>query len=84
VATTINRDEWIAALGEAIKPTDPDALTIAEMAALFHVGRQGAYLRMARLIEEGRARQTWKFIGRRRVVAYVLIKSDKPAKPAKR
>jgi hypothetical protein len=79
--STISRDEWLQALGEAVKPVDPDALTIQEIAAQFQIGRQSAYLQMTRLVEAGRARKTWKMVacgnGRRRTVAYKLV-TDAP------
>lgn len=77
----ISRDEWLAALGEAVKPLDPDALTVNEIAAQFNIGRQAAYLQVNRLVEAGRAKKTWKMVdcgnGRRRLTAYTLVKAPK-------
>lgn len=77
----ISRDEWMAALGDAVKPADPDALTIKEIGEMFGVGRQAAYLRVRKLLEQKRAIATFKDIqttdGRRRVPAYKLVKSKK-------
>lgn len=77
----ISRDEWLKALGEAVKPVDPDALTIKELAEMFGSGRQATYQRMRKLITEKKAIQVYKDIdtgaGRRRVPAYKLIKGKR-------
>lgn len=79
---SIARDEWLKALGDAVKPTDPDAVTVAEISEKFCIGRQAAYLQLSRLVEQGRARRTWKYVecanGRRLVSAYALIKAPAP------
>ena len=77
----ITRDEWLKALGEAVKPADPDAMTVKEIAESCGIGRQAAYLHIRRLISEKKAVATYKDIqtrdGRRRVPAYKLVKPKK-------
>lgn len=78
--TSLNRDEWLAALGEAVKPVEEGALSCDEIAQQFAIGRQAAYQRLAKLVDSGRARKTWKMRGNRRVPAYVLLPQSSPAK----
>lgn len=75
---SLTRDAWLKALGEAAQPTDPDALTAQEIAAMLGMHHKvvGVYIR--RLIAEGRAQQTCKMIQTtagytRRVPAYRLL-----------
>ena len=88
MSAAITRDEWLAALGDAVAPVDPDARTVAELAREFGISRASAYRRVLALVEAGRAIKTWKFAeidggaqGRRRVPAYKLVT---PAKGRKR
>jgi len=69
----ITRDEWLKALGESVKPCDPDSLTINEIARQFDIGRQGAVARMRVLVENGQAIRTFKMVGPRRVPSYNII-----------
>ena len=74
----ISRDAWIAALGNAIQPVDPDALSLSEIAEQFGVCRQTAERRIRQLVKAGRAVRTWKQITMtsghpRRVPAYKLV-----------
>ncbi len=84
MSVSINRDEWLSALGDAVKPVEDGALSCDEIAQQFAIGRQAAYQRLAKLVENGRARKTWKMHGNRRVPAYVLTPSTPAKKKAKR
>lgn len=80
--TTITRDEWLAALNEAVEPENSDAITMREFADLLNIGRSSARARMARLVREGKAvtvsRTLVKMNGdRQRVPAYRLKKAGK-------
>lgn len=75
----ITRDEWLAALGEADTPIDPDAVTVSEFGALLGVGRMAASAKLVALVKNGKAAKVHKVItcgdGRRiRVSAYRLVK----------
>ena len=88
MSEAISRDEWLAALGEADTPNDPDALTKQELCGLLKVSRSAVQERLARLLAEGKATRTTKIVkdgmGRRlRVPAYKLVKADAP-RPATR
>ena len=76
--TSINRDEWMKALGESFEPPDPNALTTREVAAMFGIGFQAALIRLRKLVAEGKAETATKIIPRGngwyRVSAYRLIK----------
>lgn len=83
----ISRDEWLAALGEAALPADPDALTTIELGEMFGISAQAAYRRVRALMREGRAVRTCKTITDvggypKRVPAYRLVKHE--ARPATR
>lgn len=76
----ITRDDWLAALGDSVKPNNPDALTVVELAQQFGLGRQGAYLRIQKLLRAGQAKRVYKHVedgaGRLRPQpAYVLVKA---------
>lgn len=76
---TISRDEWLAALGAAALPLEPDALSIRELSEMFGIPRKTTEEKMRDLVEKGKARRTVKLttnaLGHpRRVAAYVLIK----------
>lgn len=80
--STINRDEWLKALGDAAKPPDQNAVTVMELAAMLGVGRMAAYRHMLRLRDEGKAEPTTKSImlcsgHSKRVTAYRLLKPTK-------
>jgi len=72
----ITRDEWLKALGESVKPCDPESLTINEIARQFDIGRQGAVARMRVLVESGQAIRTFKMVGPRRVPSYSIAKAQ--------
>lgn len=74
-AQTITRDEWLDALGEVVKPCEPNAVTVNELAERYRIGRQAAFLRVKQLVRDGKARQTWKLQGNRHVRAYALSSS---------
>lgn len=78
---TISRDEWLAALGEADTPSDPDAVTTAEFATMLGCARCTAQNKLVRLVREGKAVRTMKLVdrgplaGSTRVPAYKLVKA---------
>jgi hypothetical protein len=81
----ITRDEWLRALGDAVQPVDPDALTVKDMAEQFGVGRHKALARINALIAEGKAVRVFKIVTRAngapyRAAAYKLL----PSKPTPR
>ena len=83
----ISRDEWLKAVGDAVQPCDPTAVTVMELAAMLGVDRQMAYRQIKRLVSEGKAAGVSKMHTNaqgvtRRVAAYRLIK-DAP-RPATR
>lgn len=81
--TTINRDEWLEALGEASRPEpDPMALSIDELAKLLKLQRKAAEFRALKLVEEGKATEVTKIItlrdgSNRRVRAFKLLNKKK-------
>jgi hypothetical protein len=73
----INRDEWLAALGETLQVPDPDAVTVSEFAKMLDISGHMARLKLQRLVKEQKATVTVKdrigADGRRiRVTAYRL------------
>lgn len=87
MSTPISRDEWLKALGDAVRPCDPDALSAAEIAKMFQITRQMAYRRITQLLADGKAVSTFKMITTadgypKRVVAYKLV--TPPAKGKRR
>jgi hypothetical protein len=85
----ISRDEWLAALGDTVKPLNPDALTVTEMADLFGCGRQATYSRLKKLVREGAVTRTYKRTldcdGRSCVrPAYLLLKKPTCRKKSRR
>ena len=85
----ISRDEWLAAMGEADTPNDPDALTKLELCALLKISRSAMQERLARMLAEGKATRTTKMtkdgMGRRlRVPAYKLVKANAPSPATRR
>jgi len=60
--TTINRDEWIAALNEAgiSDDNDQDAVTVPEFAAMMDMHQQTASRRLIALEKAGKATRTRK------------------------
>lgn len=82
--STINRDDWLAALATVEPETDENALTIHELVALFGTKHTTTKHRIRKLVENGTAVVTRKRIidsdGRSQaVVAYRLVTA-----PAKR
>jgi DNA-binding Lrp family transcriptional regulator len=71
----ISRDEWLAALGDAAAPCDPDALTTVEIAEQFGISTTIALRRVQALVSEGKAKRTHKIVGARRTPAYKLVKN---------
>lgn len=63
-AVTIRRDEWLKALGDAIQVSDPDALTINEIAEQFGISRCKAAERMQTLVQQKKAVRVFKRIPR--------------------
>lgn len=75
---TITRDEWMKALGDAVMPTDPDAMTVRELSEMCGIGRRAMDERVRVLVEQGKAIRTRKIVRNavgytRRVSAYRLI-----------
>ena len=75
----ITRDDWLKALGETVRPVEPDALTVRELAEMFGISRKTMEERLHKLVETGKARRTAKYVTngagyQRRVSAYVLNK----------
>lgn len=78
----ITRDEWLKALGDAVQPLDPTAMSIMELSAMFGIGRMATYREVLRLLKAGRAVTTVKQITgptgiSRRVPAYKLVTPKK-------
>lgn len=71
--TRITRDEWLTALSSVVKPCDPDAFTVTELAEKYSIGRQAVSVKMNELVSAKKAVKTWKLIGNRRLPAYKLI-----------
>lgn len=78
MGANITRDDWLKALGQAIEPADPNAITTTEFAQLLGIGRTAARAHLARLVSEGKARVTSKIVrsgvSATRCAAYVLVK----------
>lgn len=79
MSTSITRDDWLKALGEADTPNDPDAVTVAEFATLMGMGRMAATARLVALEKSGKATRVRKIVtcddGRKiRVRAYTLVR----------
>lgn len=79
------RDEWLKALGEAVEPCDPTAVTVAELAEMLEIDRSSAYRHLRKLIDQGRAVQTVKRVMGpsgvgKRVPAYRLLPAQKTKK----
>lgn len=79
---SISRDEWLAALGEAAKPLDPDAVTTRELAERYGIGVNTALRRVQALVREGRAVRVYKLVGGRREHAYRLVTPAKGKRAA--
>ena len=56
----ISRDEWLKALGDAVAPADPDALTVPELMQMFGLGRDAMRTRVSALVKAGKAVRTVK------------------------
>jgi hypothetical protein len=56
------RDDWLRALGDAVKPIDPTALTLAEIAEQFGIGRYAAENRIRKLLKERKATLVYKMV----------------------
>ena len=71
----ITRDEWLVALGDAVRPVDADALSVQEVSEKYSMSRLMAYRRLEDLVAQHRAAKTWKFNrnGTRRIPAYKLL-----------
>lgn len=73
----ITRDDWLKALGEAVKPIDPDAFTVRELADMTGISRREMDEHVRRLVETGKAVRSYKIVPnsagqQRRVAAYRL------------
>lgn len=82
MSARITRDEWLQALGTAAQPTDPDALTTTEIAAMFGIARSAAERRIKDLVAQGKAIRTVKLAPMinghsKRVTAYKLVKGKR-------
>jgi DNA-binding Lrp family transcriptional regulator len=78
----IARDEWLAALGEADTPLEPNAITAPELARQLGVSVTQTRERIRKLIEQGKARRAvttrTNINGHAcRVTGYVLLKVKK-------
>lgn len=89
-ASIINRDEWLHALAEAgiDQTSEPDAVTVAEFAAMLGVRDHTAARQLQALEQAGKAKRTRKRSARRdgrmmSHVAYVLV-AQKPKKHSAR
>ena len=83
----ISRDEWLKALGEAVQPSDPDALTVKDMEREFGINRHKALAKALELVAAGKAKQVTKMVTRAnghpyRAPAYKLI-LEAPCSPQK-
>jgi hypothetical protein len=74
----ITRDEWLKALGEAVAPPDPEALTTRELAEMLGIPRKTMDNRIRLMVDQGKAMRTVKVVttaqGTRRVMAYKLVR----------
>lgn len=80
----ITRDEWLQALGDAVQPVDPEALTIKDLEREFGINRHKALAKALELVKAGRAIQVTKMVSRSnghpyRAPAFKLI-TPKPRK----
>ncbi len=87
MSVPITRDEWLKAVGDAVMPCDPDAITVRELAEMLNVDHQAAYKQIRRLLKEGKAVPSRKRITHasgqsRTVAAYKLVSNA--ARPATR
>lgn len=83
MSASISRDEWMKALGDAVAPVDPTAVTIRELCDQFGLGVSAVTRRVNALIKEGKAVRTMKIAtlsdgNQRRITAYKL--TGKPKK----
>lgn len=88
---SVNREAWLSAVQDVAEPLtdDPDALTVAEFAALYHCGNMAARSRLYALEAEGRVKPVTKWItdrgGRRlRIRAFSLVKGTSEPNKARR
>lgn len=75
---TITRDDWLKALGEAVKPVDPEALTVRELAEMTGISRRAMDEHVRRLVDAGKAIRAYKVVQnsagqQRHVAAYRLV-----------
>lgn len=87
MSANISRDEWLAAVGDAVQPVDPNALTIREFSEMFSVSIATANRLITEMVASGRAVRTVKAATgaagvTKRVPAYKLVKHE--ARPATR
>ena len=87
MSANISRDEWLKAVGDAVQPCDPTAITVKELAETLGVSDTIAYRHIKRLMKEGKAIVTRKRIPNaaghpRTVSAYKLV--THAARPATR
>jgi DeoR/GlpR family transcriptional regulator of sugar metabolism len=74
----INRDDWLAALGDIERVDDQSALTVREFAKVFGYAERTARKRLDVLVESGKATVTSKRVpraasGPHYVTAYKLV-----------
>lgn len=82
MAESITRDEWLRALTEIDGEVEPDAVSTNEFAEMVSIPTRTARDKLTKLVENGRARRTAKYVTnanghRARVAAYVLIAKPK-------
>lgn len=88
MSVQISHEEWRVALGAAVQPADPDAMTTAEIATMFGISRTAADRHVKALVAQGKATRTVKLTTMvnghpKRVSAYKLVKAN-AARPATR
>jgi len=87
MSAPITRDEWLKAVGAAVMPCDPDAITVKELAETLGVSDTIAYRHIKRLIGEGKAIAVRKRVpnaqGHPRTVSAYKLVNDAP-RPATR
>ena len=76
MGSTIISADWqkIAAEIKDEDEDDRDAVTTAEFAEMIDKSHSAAYRRLLDMVKEGKAVKTTKYVGRRYVVAFSLVK----------
>jgi hypothetical protein len=84
----ISRDEWLKALGDAVQPSDPDALTVKDLEREFGMNRHKALAKALELVKAGLAVQVTKMVHRSnghpyRAPAFKLVNQEAACSPQK-